>query len=819
MPTTRLFLLEASFKTENERSRIYLFGKTEQDNEVIVIDKEYTPYFYLHTQTPKQVIEKISNISFADDNGLNKVISTVIVKKIVKSKEVDLIKVAVNTTKALGSIIQILKGWSTTISCYEGDIPFVRKYLIDNNISPLSLIEAEGEFMAGKYKTPTLVANKVQQTDLGIKEDYRLLSFEIKTQTHAEPNMNTNNPIMLISFSGEDINRSITWKDTEKDENIEVVKSEEELISRFIRFLKNYRPDFLIGYNSDNMDLLHLKIRAKKYRINTGLGLDNTGINMTTNKAMKINFPVHIDFIHFVKNILVKNTSVSSYSISEIGEYFLDREDRYKIKEVASFKFDSVTSENMQKICLLSIDNTKIIFDLFARTFIEIAEIIKSTSLTPFEATRESVSTIVEYYMIKEAKSFRHIIPNAPDTATVIRRKKETYTGGFVLEPTPGLFEDILVYDFKSMYPSIIASYNIDPETMDCHCCPKNTIAKKVMDLTKEDKEIWFCQQKKGFMPKIVEDLISRRERIKEIISKDPDNRILRAREKNLKLLANSFYGYISYFNARWYNIRCAQSITSIGRYFIKKVIGSFRSFGFKVIYSDTDSIFIDIDDPEKKAQIGGFVQQLNKTLPELMRLEEGGTYKRALFVRSREEGVGAKKRYALLDDKEQVIVKGFESVKRNISNIAKETQKKVIKIVLKENDKDKILFFVRKIVERLKEGKVNLKDVTIYTKLSKGIDSYETKSPHVKAAQRMKDRKMLVEPGNIIRYIITKGEGSIADRARLPIEVLEGEYDPEYYISNQVIPAVETIFDAIGIRKEDIFNTKDQSSLSQFMR
>jgi len=108
------------------------------------------------------------------------------------------------------------------------------------------------------------------------------------------------------------------------------------------------------------------------------------------------------------------------------------------------------------------------------------------------------------------------------------------------------------------------------------------------------------------------------------------------------------------------------------------------------------------------------------------------------------------------------------------------------------------------------------LNKMIIYTQLQKDVAKYETIAPHVAVAKRMQERGFTVAPGSIIRYVVTKGDGSIAERAQLPNEAQS--YDPEYYITNQILPAVENIFEAAGLEFNKALEEKDQSSLGQFI-
>ena len=295
-------------------------------------------------------------------------------------------------------------------------------------------------------------------------------------------------------------------------------------------------------------------------------------------------------------------------------------------------------------------------------------------------------------------------------------------------------------------------------------------------------------------------------------------NVLLDARQTNLKVLANAFYGYFGFFNARWYSLECAKSITAWGRYYIHKVIESAEKEGFNVIYSDTDSIFLSLDG-KSKTEAKQFAESINPSLPGIMELEYEGFYPAAIFVSAKAGAYGAKKKYALLDSDNRILIKGFETVRRNWSLIAKETQERVLNIILKENNPDKALRYVKSVVNDLRERKIEIEKVIIHTQLTKDIKSYASIGPHVVIAKKLKAKGYDVIPGMIIEFVVTEGKGNIGDRAKVPEDVKDNKYDSEYYVNNQVVPAVDRIFEVLGYTREDLFSKKDQSKLGSFIK
>ncbi|MCK4714679.1 MAG: hypothetical protein KAT35_03830, partial [Candidatus Aenigmarchaeota archaeon] len=285
-------------------------------------------------------------------------------------------------------------------------------------------------------------------------------------------------------------------------------------------------------------------------------------------------------------------------------------------------------------------------------------------------------------------------------------------------------------------------------------------------------------------------------------------------RQKALKILANASYGYYAYAGSRWYSRVAAQSITAWGRFYIQKVIKLAQRMGHEVIYGDTDSLFLKV---KTKKAAKEFLDRSNKSLPGVMELDMQGIYKAGIFVLAK-TGMAAKKRYALLGEDGKITIRGFEKVRRDWSPIARDTQENVIEAILRDRSPDKAVDFVRNTVERIRKGDVDLDELVIYSQLTKPLNKYEQIGPHVVAARKSHERGRVIKPGMSISLIITKGEGSISSRAE-PFEDAR-DYDPDYYINNQVIPAALRVLSGLGYTEESILGEKPgQASLDGFFR
>ncbi len=425
-------------------------------------------------------------------------------------------------------------------------------------------------------------------------------------------------------------------------------------------------------------------------------------------------------------------------------------------------------------------------------------EIAKLVNISLFHISRISKFQLVENLIIKKCTELNYICPNKPTSQELTKRKRFTYDEIFILKPEPGIYEDVAVVNLKSMYPRIILKHNLSPETFN----RESKIKEKV-----PEKDYWVCKDRKGIIPIIIENLIIRKSRIQETMQADE---LLRARLYALRLLANSMYAYIASSAARWYSLKCTESITIYGKHYINDFIKHATKKDFKILYGDADSLFF----IAKKEETLNLIKNYNKS--ENIELEFDNLYKAAILV-STKEGEGALKKYALIDFENNLSVKGFEVVKSNTPKLIKEVQNNVLKNVL-ANNKENIIPYIKKIIDNLNKNIVPKEKLVIQTHLQKPLQNYEHITPYVSAAKLMKAKDYEIKQGSVVKYIIIKGSNNISKRVKLPEETSQKEYDAEYYINKQLVPALEPIFKVTNINIETILEKKDQSKLDSFI-
>jgi DNA polymerase I len=442
-------------------------------------------------------------------------------------------------------------------------------------------------------------------------------------------------------------------------------------------------------------------------------------------------------------------------------------------------------------------------------------EMGRLTRLPLFDVSSATAGQLVESLLMHKSFEHRAIIPNKPDDAMAKERELGPIKGAFVKLPQPGIYEGLAVFDFRGLYPSIITSHNIDPFTLD----PPDSVPDSQCYVSPNGSR--FLKKPRGLIPTVLEELIKMRgemkSRLKKVEKDTLEYEMLFARVQSLKIIANSYYGYLAYPRSRWYSRNCGESVTAWGRHFIQETIEKAEKAGFEVLYGDTDSIFL-LMGKKGKDDAMAFMKKVNDELPGDMELELEGFYPRGVFVTKKVGSgaeKGAKKKYALIGEDGRIKIRGFELVRRDWSAIAKATQRRVLEAILKHGSKEKAVKEVKDVIERLKGGKVPLEDLTIYTQMRKDPRKYDIKSPELSAAQKAIAAGMQIEKGSVIGYVITRKGNSISEKAQLA--ELASDYDPAYYIDNQVLPSVLKILHELGYSEDDLKFRGEQKGLSSF--
>ncbi len=783
------FLLDADYETRDDRAVVKLFF-TGGKGAFTAVDDSFSPYLYA---VPEDGLEDVSKRL----RRIDKVTGVEAEEKNYFGSKIKALNVFVQHPQDVPKIREKIRNTGGVAAIHEHDILFVRRYLIDRDLRPLTWMDVEGELEDNE-----LHVGKISP-DTGEFPDLKVLAFDIEVYNPKGAPREKLDPIIMISMASSNLRKVLTWKQTNDNlDFVEVLRDEKAVLQRFCDIVAMEDYDILVGYNTDNFDFPYILHRAKELGISLPLGRGmtevRTGGRRGRPEARVIGRP-HLDLYPIIR----RSVKLNSYVLENVVRELLGVE-KEKIPGEKLWRYWDEGGEKLVRLIKYSFEDAETTLELSGKFLPMQYELTRIVQQPLFDVSRMTAGQLVEWLLMREASRGGELIPNRPAGAEYMRRAVDTYAGGYVREPKKGLVDEIAVFDFRSLYPSVIVTHNIDP----------STVIKGDGEAILEGLKYSFTKERKGFIPRILEGLISRRAEIKRKMKSSQDaveKRMLDAEQKALKLLANSFYGYMGYPRARWYRKECAESVAAIARMYIQKVMKiAEEEFNLEVVYGDTDSLFVVVPGGDRR-RIQAFLDHANKTLPGVLELEYEGFYTRGIFV--------TKKRYALMDREGRIVVKGLEFVRRDWAPIAKKTQEEVLRALLKDANPEKAVNLVRKTVDAIKDKRVSLKDLTIYTQMTKRIRSYKNIEPHVEAAKKLRESGREVTPGMIIGYVITSGKGMISHRAAPAELVTIDEVDPNYYIENQIMPAVLRIIESIGYSKDYLKDGMKQESIERWFR
>ncbi len=590
METKRFILLDIDYVTENGRPVVRLFGKElgeDSGRSIIALDRNFRPYIYV---IPKGNIDDcIKQIYTLDVDEVKPV-----QKKDIGIKK-EMIEVILFHPQDVPKLRDKIWDLSEVKEIREHDIPFYRRYLIDNNLTPMGEVKASGKCKtqkAGPGISSTdenlcifNMEGKPEPVD-GEIPHLKVMSFDIEVRNPKGMPQADRDEIIMISFAGNfGFEKVLSTKDSSFD-YVETLENEKEMIKRFVEIINTENPDLILGYSSDNFDFPYINDRARKLGIPLNIGLDGSGIKFLrrgfANSAV-VRGRLHIDLYPIMR----RHLTLDRYTLERVYKELFG-EDKEDIEGDEIWKYWDAGGEKLEELFEYSMDDAIAAYKVGDKMIPINRELTRIVGQPFFDITRMASGQMVEWFLIKKAYEYEEIIPNKPSQSEYSRRRGFTYVGGYVKEPVKGLHENILSFDFKSLYPSIIISKNISPDTLI-----KNETIEEFH--TAPEVPHKFRKEPKGFVPSIIGDLLKERAKIKDIMKKidDPvEKRILDVQQQALKTLANSMYGLYGFPRFRWYSRECADAVTAWGRDYIKNTMKKAEDFGFKAIYADTDGFY-----------------------------------------------------------------------------------------------------------------------------------------------------------------------------------------------------------------------------------
>lgn len=768
------WLLDVDYVTIGGKAVIRLWCKGPEGT-FVAYDKNFRPYFYF--LGPEDVFEEAKKDSAFESYEK--------VKVKILGRNFEVFKVYAKHPQNVPTLREYFAKFGEV---READILFAYRYLIDKDLACMDGVRIKGKRIDGLIKSYEVEdVERINRMDF---PDLKILVFDCEMLSSFGMPDPEKDPIIVVALK------------TDEDEVV-FEGNEREIIKNFIKFIKDYDPDVIVGYNQDSFDWPYIKKRADRWNIPLEIGRDGSELTFRGGRP-KIAGRLNVDLY----DVAMRISEVKVKKLENIAEYLGAKVEIEDIEAKDIYKF--WTKGEKEKV-LAHAKKDVIQTYLIAKELLPMHyELSKMIKIPLDDVTRSGRGKQVEWLLMSEAKKVGEIAPNPPEFA-------ETYEGGFVLEPARGLHENVACLDFASMYPSIILAFNISPDTLGCEedCYKAPEVNHR------------FRKSPDGFITSIIRKLVEKRREIKRAMAgaKGEEYKLLDIKQQTLKILTNSFYGYMGWNLAKWYCKECAEATTAWGRYFIKSLIKIANEMGFEVLYGDTDSIFVKKDgNLEKlKREVEKLMEKVSSEMPIQIEIDE--VYKAIFFVE--------KKRYAGITYDDEIVVRGLEVRRGDWCELAKSVQSEVMKIILKDRDPEKAASFVRDVVRKIKSGTIKLDEIVIYKTLMKKPSKYEAIQAHVKAALRAMELGYYYPVGSKVGYIIVRGSGNVGDRA-YPIDIIESfdgenvkiktksgfemkKIDKEYYINNQIIPVVLRILERFGYSEASI-KESSQLSLDKFI-
>ncbi|MBS3054404.1 MAG: hypothetical protein J4431_02625 [Candidatus Aenigmarchaeota archaeon] len=751
-------LLDADYSLD-ERPNVRLFGVDDKGMSVMVLDS-FEPYFYaLDKAGLKERLKKIKDVRKVESVGM-----------FLGVKQKKFLRIFCERPSDVRDAVK------AKTDCFEYSLNLYKRYLIDKKFYPLDWLDVKGKERKGLGFSRVVEAANIKKMPGGKAPALKIMALDIEVIDEK-----------IVMFSVAD---NAGYREAVSSEN------EKELLERMREIFQRRDPDMVATYNGDQFDFDVISRRADANGAKLLLSRDGSPLyfrkSMWTSAA-KIKGRVHIDLFAFVSRLMSQQLQSEVFTLDEVSRELLGRGKETHSMEQLERMWKS-ERERMEKYCL---NDSELALALCGNLLPQIFALSRISGQLPFDSSRMTFGALSEWYLVRKAAEKGIMSPNPPHYAEAqARRERVPIKGGYVKEPLAGLHSNIAVFDFRSLYPSVIVSFNISPETLNEKGCENYNEVPAFKHR--------FCKERTGFVPAMVREILEKRAEIKKKLKAGKSAALQEQQQFGLKILANATYGMFANPNARWYSYECAESSAAYGRHYIQQAITEAGKSGFVALYGDTDSLFVKLPDERNvKTDAKKFLKRMNAKLPGVMELDLQGFYRKGLFIPQKSGNV-AKKRYALLDEKGAVTVRGLEAVRRDWCDLAKNLQREVIRLVLEGREKD-ALETVRNAVNRVATRQIAIDEIAISTQLSRPLEQYKTKNVHSVIARKLKEAGKPAGEGTIFSYVIKKGAGSISDRAELADKVGKDDYDADYYVNNQILPAAFRILQTLGYKQEEL--------------
>ena len=733
------------------------------------------------------------------------------------------------------------------IKCYEDDIRPDDRYLMERFITADIDFIGNSETMASfeQINFDCISFDRVNQAKCRASAEksaivLSMLSLDIECSMSGElysiglyaKNKSANNKTRCADENELKRVLMIGEPQTDADSYIIWLKNEKELLIELLKQIAAIDADIFIGWNVINFDFSLLQKRMDLHGIKFAIGRDGSAPrwrknnNNTEQVFIEIAGRVVLDGIDLLRTATY---SFPSFSLDNVANTLLGI--GKKIDSAANITPESRVAEithnfNHDKSALAAynLEDCRLVWLIFEKTqLLEFAQLRAQLTGLSIDRVGGSVAAFTNLYLPKLHRS-GYVAPNMGDGESDL-----VSPGGFVMDSIPGLYENILVLDFKSLYPSIIRSFKIDPMGLIEGMSEESAETENINDKCISGFDGACFSREKNFLPDIITSLWLERDK-----AKLQNNAAL---SQAIKIIMNSFYGVLGSTGCRFFDPRLSGSITKRSHEILKTTKSWIETKGYRVIYGDTDSIFVHVGSDKSLGQskvlgneLQGFInQKWRQYLTEELALDchleiEFEThFTKFLMPTIRGRDVGTKKRYAgLMVDLSSVnndsinqesqgtksenkaastlVFKGLESVRTDWTQLAKDFQKNIYWKIFNPElfDKQDIVNYIKETVAKTLNGEFD--DKLIYRKrIRRKLHDYvKNVPPHIKAA-RLAD-EINTKQGKTLRYQ-NRGwiEYYITVNGPQVVEHLSAPLDYQFYIDRQLCAVADAILPFIG--------------------
>jgi DNA polymerase-2 len=575
---------------------------------------------------------------------------------------------------------------------------------------------------------------------------------------------------------------------------VEFFASESECILAFLKWCAAVDPDVIIGWNLIDFDFWVLTKICQRLGIEFSVGRENSRpvwrIDRSDNDRKYLFVPgrLVLDGIELLRSAFYQ---FESFALEFVARQLLG-EGKLLAGSGRGASISDLFYNNKYELALYNLKDCELVWEIFAdKQLIDFA--VAKSQVTGLPVDRmggSSASFDFNYLPLLHRKGY--VAPSVGENKVDV-----ISPGGFVLDSQPGLYRHVMVFDFKSLYPSIIRTFSVDPlafwltqhaekDEPDNHIPGFNGATFSRAD---------------SILPDTIAQLWCARDKAKQ----DNDTALSAA----IKIIMNSFYGVLGSPGCRFYDPRLASSITLRGHAILLATQQWLENAGLSVIYGDTDSLFVLLDDSVQKKDMANFGKELAERINNFWRAEisaEFGLtsylelqfethYERFFMPTIRGQEVGSKKRYAGLeagaggsDNYRGLIFKGLESVRSDWTALAREFQREVFWRVFNGEPVEE---YISTVVEDLFNGKCDAS--LIYRKrLRQKVEDYDDKAlPHIRTARLMRDNGYVVDKGDFVEYVITV-------QGAMPVVLNQAALDYDHYLAKQLSPAVDGLLEML---------------------